>query len=214
MATLLRLLLPAMLLGLSPAAKAQLLDTIGGFLSQRPKVLLTLDSRGSFISNRNVSFWGAKVGLEHAGRVRYGLGYSLLATHVDGAPQADDLDPEGRLPTRFRMGYVSPFFSFTFFKRGHWEAAIPVQVGLGSGSVSRTDEAGKRHTLAKGFVFLYEPCMTVQYRFLRYFAVGLGWGYRLVFTPAELGQRLTAPIYLYGIKVYLGELVRDLQGGG
>lgn len=53
--------------------------------------------------------------------------------------------------------------------------------------------------------------MTVQYRFLRYFGVSAGWGFRLVLTNAELDETLSAPIYLFGLKVFLGDLWTDLQ---
>jgi hypothetical protein len=56
--------------------------------------------------------------------------------------------------------------------------------------------------------------MTVQYRFLNYFGVGAGWGFRLVVqTGDKLGENLNAPIYTLGVRVFLGDLWRDLRGG-
>jgi hypothetical protein len=59
-----------------------------------------------------------KVGLEHAGRVRYGIGYSFLLTPVEHEHEVEGL---GAVTTRLRLGYVTPYFSYTFFQRGHWE---------------------------------------------------------------------------------------------
>ena len=53
--------------------------------------------------------------------------------------------------------------------------------------------------------------MTVQYRFLKYFAIGGGWGFRLAIASAELDESLNAPIYLFGLKVFAGDLWRDVR---
>jgi hypothetical protein len=44
--------------------------------------------------------------------------------------------------------------------------------------------------------------------------VGAGWGFRLVVqTGDKLGENLNAPIYTLGVRVFLGDLWRDLRGG-
>jgi hypothetical protein len=190
-------------------ARAQLLDSIGLFLREPPRVSVALDARGSFISNENVRLLGIKAGLEHGGRVRYGIGYSFLITPVE---HQEDVEGVGSVTTRLKLGYVTPYFSYAFYQRGPWEVSIPVQMGIGGGRLVYDDAEGDRHTLKKAFVFLYEPAMTVQYRFLRYFGIGAGWGFRLAFTNAELDEGLNAPIYLFGLKVFMGDLWRDVQG--
>ena len=207
-----RLLLAIPLLLTSLCGRAQLVDSIGMFLQERPRFAAGLDTRGSFISNQNVRLLGVKAGLEHAGRVKYGIGYSFLRTPVEGEAVVIEEGAERTVTTKLRLGYFTPYFSYTFYQRGPWEMSIPVQIGLGSGSQVYDDLSGERRTLARSFVFLYEPAMTVQYRFLRYFAVGGGMGFRLVFTPADLDENFNAPIYLFGVKVYFGDLYRDLRG--
>ena len=63
--------------------KGQLLDSLKLFSQEPARLVVKLDSRGSFISNRNVRLMGVKVGLEHGGRLQYGIGYSFLATRVE-----------------------------------------------------------------------------------------------------------------------------------
>lgn len=200
-----------LLWALGASAHAQLIDSIGLFLREPPRFSVGLDTRGSFISNQNVRLMGVKVGLEHAGRVRYGIGYSFLITPVEHEQEVEGV---GTVTTRLRLGYVTPYFSYAFFQRGPWEVSIPVQVGIGGGSLVYDDAEGRKKKLKKAFVFLYEPAMTVQYRFFTYFAVGAGWGFRLAITNAELDESLNAPIYLFGLKVFVGDLWRDLRGEG
>ena len=202
-----------LLLSLAPAlVRAQLVDSIGLFLQEKPRFTVMLDTRGSFISNENVRLLGVKVGLEHAGRVKYGLGYSILATRIEGQAAVNEDGTTRTVGTRVRFGYITPFFSYAFFQRGPWEVSIPVQLGFGSGSLVYDDLEGTTRTLDRTFVFLYEPAMTVQYRFLKYLAIGGGLGFRLVVTSSSLNERLNAPIYLFGLKVYFGDLYRDLRG--
>lgn len=199
----------AVLLWVFPFALwAQLIDSIGLFLDEPRRFTASLDTRGSFISNQNVRLLGVKAGFEHAGRVRYGIGYSFLLTPVEKERQVDGL---GAVRTRLRLGYVTPYFSYAFFLRGHWEVSIPVQLGIGGGSLVYEGADGRRQRLKRAFVVLYEPAMTVQYRFLEYFALSGGWGFRLTMATAELDESLNAPIYLFGLKVFLGDLVRAVR---
>ncbi len=198
------------LLGLGVSAPAQLLDSIAAFAEEPPRFVARLDVRGGFISNRSVRFIGVKAGLEHARRFQYGIGYSLLypaerrSALIDGRP----------VEARLRMGYVAPYVDYAFYQRGPWEVRIPVQIGFGLGSLVHEEDDGTRRTIARTGLLLYEPAMTVQYRFLRYFAIGGGWGFRLVLqTGDDLGERLTAPVYLFGLRVFLGEFWRDARQG-
>ena len=190
---------------------AQLLDSIGMFLQEKPRLTVGLDSRGSFISNQNVRMMGVKVGLEHAGRVRYGIGYSFLRTPIERERQVVENGMTRTVTTRVRLGYVTPYFSYAFYQRGPWEVSIPVQVGIGGGSLVYDDLEGRTQKLKRAFVFLYEPAMTVQYRFLKYFAVGGGLGYRLAFTNASLDESLNAPVYILGVRVFFGDVYKDLR---
>ncbi|MCB9170510.1 MAG: hypothetical protein H6597_01375 [Flavobacteriales bacterium] len=178
----------------------------------KPRISVIVDTRGSFISNRSVRIMGAKVGLEHGGRVRYGVGYNFLLSPIERERTVDD---QGTVATtHLRFGYVAPYFGYTFLVKRHWEVSIPVQFGVGSGSLVYRDQAGDRRRLQRTTVMLYEPAMQVQYRLFKYAAIYLGWGFRLVMrTSASLHEQFTAPIYLLGLKVHFGDIYRDLRGG-
>jgi len=188
---------------------AQLLDSIALFLEEPPRPVLRLDMRGSFISNQNVRLMGVKLGLEHSRRFQYGIGYTFLFTPVHGEVDVEGLGPT---ETRLRVGYFTPYVDYAFYQRGPWEVRLPVQIGIGAGSVVYDDADGKTQKWARTGLITYEPAMTVQYRFLKYFAVGAGWGFRLVIqTGDKLGENLNAPIYTLGFKVFFEDLWRDME---
>ncbi len=204
-----RALLPLLFL-LPCTVRAQLLDSIGIFLQEPPRMAVKLDMRGSFVSNSNVRFIGFKLGLQHAKRFQYGIGYSMLLSPVEQQIPVGD----GTTTARLRLGYLTPYVDYAFYQRGRWEVRLPVQFGIGSGSVVYDDADGKKQRYARSGVLFYEPAMTVQYRFAKYFAVGGGWGYRLaLYTRNDLGESLTAPIYILGLRVFFEDIWRDVEAG-
>ncbi|MBK7084563.1 MAG: hypothetical protein IPH53_07805 [Flavobacteriales bacterium] len=198
-------------MALSAPLFAQRIDSIPDYLTAPPELIVKLDMRGSFIGNESVRFVGVKLGLEHASKVQYGVGYSFLFSTVEGTAEVEGL---GTVGTRLRFGYVTPYFDFAFYQKNNWELRIPVQFGIGSGSVVYEDADGRKRKLQRSGVFLYEPSMTVQYRFLNYFAIGGGWGYRLVLRSAPLADGLAAPVYTFGLRVFFGDLWRDIRPEG
>lgn len=189
-------------------ARPQLLDSIALFTQESPRPIIRLDMKGSFVSNHNVRMMGVKVGLQHARRFQYGVGYSFLFTPVVQDRYVHGL---GTRSSRLRMGYFNAYVDYAFYQRGPWEVRIPVQLGVGSGSVIYRDAMDRKQKLFRSGLIVYEPCMTVQYRFLKYFGVGAGWGYRLVIrTRHSLDERLTAPIYTFGLRIFFEEIYRDI----
>jgi hypothetical protein len=192
------------------ACTAQLLDSVASFLQEERQLVAKLDMRNSFVRNRNVSIFGAKVGFEHAGRFQYGIGYSMLLTPVE---RTRSLEGIGEVGTRLRMGYVSAYVDYAFYQRGRWEIRLPVQIGIGRGSVTYLDALGERQVLERSTLIIYEPAMTVQYRLFRYLGIGGGWGFRLaIHTSSDLGENLTAPIHTLGLRVFFAEIWKDLKG--
>lgn len=201
------LVLLVALWGCLPSA-AQLLDSIALFTAQEPRFVAKLDIRGSFIRNQNVRIMGAKVGLEHAGRFQYGIGYSFLFTPVQ---RQETLADVGATTLRLRVGYITPYVDYAFYQRGPWEVRLPVQIGIGGGSTIYRNAQGRKERYQRTGLLIYEPAMTVQYRFWKYFALSGGWGFRLAWqTGDNLGENLNAPIYSFGLRVFFGDLWRDL----
>ena len=191
-------------------ARTQLLDSIALFTREAPRPFIRLDMKGSFVSNHSARMVGVKLGLEHARRFQYGAGYSFLFSAVERERLVDGL---GMKDTRLRLGYLNAYVDYAFYQRGPWEVRIPVQIGVGRASVVYRDADDRTQVLFRSGVIIYEPCMTVQYRFLRYFGVGAGWGYRLVMrTRHSLDERLTAPIYTLGLRIFFEDIYRDMKG--
>jgi hypothetical protein len=113
---------------------------------------------------------------------------------------------------KVRVGYITPYVDYAFYQRGPWEVRLPVQIGIGAGSTVYTDAEGEKQQVDRTGLLIYEPAMTVQYRFLKYFGVGAGWGYRLVVQTGEkLGENLSAPIYIFGLRIFFDDIWKDVN---
>ncbi|MEZ4737886.1 MAG: hypothetical protein R2818_00635 [Flavobacteriales bacterium] len=133
--------------------KAQLLDSIALFTQERPRPVLRLDIRGSFVSNQNVRLMGAKIGLEHARRFQYGIGYTFLFTPVE---REEVVEGVGLTTVKLRVGYVTPYVDYAFYQRGPWEVRLPVQIRIGAGSTIYRNAEGRKEKLASTGLLIYE----------------------------------------------------------
>lgn len=76
-----------------------------------PHLIIGLDSRRSFIENRDVKFFGARVGVEFDRRWRVGVGWYGLVTPFERNFPVGDTSIRGRL----NFNYVAWFFEYVPF---------------------------------------------------------------------------------------------------
>lgn len=186
------------LIGLSqPAALG---DTLRFAFSQEPKLMGRFEARTSFITGQPVQVRGIQAGANFGDRVIIGLGYHWLQSRLTSIGEEGE---QQRLLFRF----VGPFFEYNFLHKERWLVSIPLRIGIGGSSVK--SDAG---TIDRGAVFLYEPAMSVEYQFLRYFGIGVGAGYRLMLVNNKaIDQNFNSPVYLFKFRVQLGKLYADMK---
>jgi len=198
---------------LSYGLKAQpvnLGDSLRHYLDQESKIMLRLDTRNSFITGRSARIRGIKAGVSYGDRLSFGIGYNWLKKGFD---QDYVLDPRTAIDTvssRLHFHFLSPFAEYVFYDRKGFSVAIPVQIGFGTSWLSYNDLAGNKAKTSRKFVMLYEPAMTIEQRFLKYFAAGFGIGYRLMLkNNSEVDARFSSPIYLIRLRLVFSELYKD-----
>ncbi len=159
-----------------------------------------MDARNSFVTASYSKVKGVKIGLSYHKVFKLGIGYSWMKT--DYYPERFDDS------TNLRLGYGNAFLEYTFFQTKHWQFEIPIQIGLGR--ISYNSPEGR--ILEKQWVPIWEPAMTFEYLFLRYFGVGVGAGYRLVIKPKNpIQEQFTSPIYIFKFKIYFGDIYNDAK---
>ena len=180
---------------------AQLFDSIRSSLDYKPKFLVKFDTRNSFISNQYAKIHGIKVGLSFNKTTNIGIGYHWMPN------RSIDFSFHNSKNVDLKFGYAVAFFEYNFYKSKHWSGEIPVQIGLGKAQYTDTDLAIIK---ASSWIIIYEPAMTVEYKFLRYFGLGGGVGFRLAIkSNQQIKESFTAPEYILRVKIYFGDIYKD-----
>jgi len=183
------------------AQRVNLSDSLYQVLQGSTTFVLKLDTRNSFVTGRSAQIWGVKTGVSFQKRLNLGVYFSWLRSRIEVPRTNDSEAPLDRLKF-FSFGV---FAEYSFYRKGPWEATIPVQLGLGKTYLS--DPARNRYM--EGSVMVYEPAMIVEYKILKLIAVGGGIGYRLMLIENnELGKRFTSPFYMVRLRLLPEEWVR------
>jgi len=198
----------------SPCAAAAT-DTTTTVNWRKPRFFFQFDGYNSFVANRGANCFGIKGGLEFGKQYRFGLGLYTLTSDIIETKVLNENDAKDALndtvKAQLKMTTVPLSFEYIFFNKGPWQLSVPVNLGLGSTYFSYLDKAKKQKHINKHFVMDTEVAVTAQYKFLRWFGVGAGLGYRLMLVdnPAR-NYNFNSPIYTVKLKLFLGEIYRSV----
>ena len=194
-----RIIITILFLSVSFFGNTQLFDSIQASFKHKPKPLLKLETRNSFITSKVVIVRGLKVGLSFNKTSRIGLSYNWLKRKTL-IVTADS--------STLKMNYISPFYEYTFYRDKHFTLAIPILIGFGNSKYVSKEGS----TYAKSFIMAYEPGMTFEYRFLRYLGIGTGVGLRLMLKDnPQIKEQLNSPVYIFKFKIYFDQIIEDLS---
>lgn len=186
-------------------ARAQLIDSIAKSFESRPSLYFNYGSQYSFISNQFAAVQNIKIGLDYGKTFKLGIGYNWLTKKF---PLRNRTVENLYSQCRLHVNYFTVFAEYTFFRNYHWEATIPAQIGFGWANYQRV--AGGVQSPNKFFI-AYEPVMTIQYRFWKYFGAGCGIGFRLItINRTVIQEQMFSPIVLIKSKLFVADLWRDI----
>lgn len=176
-------------------------------LSTNPALDVRFDTRHSFINQSGVKVFGFKLGLQYDNKLSIGVGYNQLFSPVETTRI------NGEVEERLELAFYnfSPYIEYIFYRDNKWEMSIPVQFGFGSSyyNVISNESVDK---VNQKFVISYEPAITFQYRFWRYFGIGAGVGYRFMIKPnPELSEKFTSPVYIFKSNIYFEDIWKDVM---
>jgi hypothetical protein len=179
------------------SAHAQLIDSIRNSFQYPPKPLFSLETRNAFITNQLVKVRSVKAGVSFNRTTKVGLTYNWLR---------DDVFSVNDTTKTVHLNYLAPFMEYVFFRNGRFTMSIPVRLGFGNAHYKTIDNEKTN----KEWIMVYEPAMQAEMRFLRYFGVGAGIGFRLMLkNNAILEEQFNSSIYTFGFKIYFDTLKED-----
>ncbi|MBL7943417.1 MAG: hypothetical protein JNM00_11650 [Flavobacteriales bacterium] len=189
---------------LAASQPVNLADSLQTIFADSPVFTARLDNRNTFIDGKSAATFGIKAGLTWRKSFTLGLGYHWLRDGTSLKVPSGDTT----LVRDVRMRYVALFAEYTFFRRGAWEAAVPVQIGIGTSFLAtengETPVAGTRATIA-----MYEPAMLIEYKVLNLIGLGGGLGYRLMLAGnRNIDLRFTAPVYMLRLRLIIPDAIK------
>jgi hypothetical protein len=181
------------------SVNGQLFDSIQTALKSAPKLDAKLSAHNAFVANSFVKVKGVKLGLNFNNVFKCGIGYSWMQPYTIESNNSTH---------SLHLNYGLLYLDYTFYQSHNWEMSIPIQIGYGMISYRNIN-----HKITnKAGILLYEPSMAFDYNFLRYFSVGIGYGYRIGIKSKEIiKEQFTSPIYTIRIKIKLGNVFNDLK---
>ena len=186
-------------------------DTIKPLLSGKTTIFFRFDNRYSFVSDSLSKVTGFKFGIDYNQRVRIGAGNHRLVSpftkkfYVDSSGVTID-----SVNAVLRMSYIAFFYEYVFMKSKKWEFSIPVQIGFGNSSYDYIYQ-NRAYKKQKNPVLVFETNIEGHYKVLRYLGIGGGTGLRLMLVKnKEIEENFNSPIYILKIKLFLGEIYKDI----
>lgn len=190
------------------ASNAQLMDSVRRDLQHKPVFHYKLDSRSAFIGNRNANIWGIKVGIGFNRNIKFGIGYNYLKSRLPAKENVVVPYTGTLMKARLRLRYLSFYTEYIYYRKNKWELSVPVQIGLGKTNYVSFLNPESNYQTPKHFIFLYEPCLSVNYRIIPFVAVGTEMGLRLaLFKNRQIKEQITAPIYVFRVSIYWSDMI-------
>ncbi|HET6992056.1 MAG TPA: hypothetical protein VFJ43_12060 [Bacteroidia bacterium] len=191
---------------------AQWADTLNRILHGKIYPAACFDSRNSFISSSRAHIWGVKIGVEFSEKLQGGIGYNRhdknLSKEIYFPDQWGNPDSTSAF---LHLSYFSFYIRYTYYKTKHWKFSVmPYQLGFGN-SKYKYEYRGNEMISGKRFVIIYEPGISVSYKFFQWLGAGADIGYRFMLrnNPA-IPENFNSPVYsFYGI-IYWGELYKKI----
>ncbi len=180
--------------------RGQLFDPIRESLKEKPTYDIRLSAHNAFVANQFAKVKGVKLGLSYNKIFKFGIGYSWMKSEISSFYLIDSVN--------LRLNYILAYVDYTFYQTKHWDFSLPIQMGIGLLDYKTNEKV----RMARSGVAFYEPSMAFDYKFLKYFSAGVGYGYRLAIKNREpINERFTSPIYTVRFKIEFGKMYKDVM---
>ncbi|MFC5271428.1 hypothetical protein [Adhaeribacter terreus] len=178
---------------------------------KKARFVFNFDTRYTLFDNGPIRVNGLKTGVEWHNKFRTGIGYYFLRNpFVTKFPGASADQPATEARVKFHYGAV--YGEYVLLRNAKWELSLPLQAGFGKLKNEHYTASGNLLRSKTEPLYLVEPSVAAHYKVWSWAGIGAGLGYRQM-----LGQQhretshLNAPIYYIKVKLFAGELYRQLR---
>ena len=156
-------------------------------------------------------FNGFKIGATVKDKYRLGIGIYGMQNWLQLQDRKFDpqVYPEATDTNFFNFTYVSLFFQPIWYKTKRWDISTPLQLGIGTIELSLRETSGLDVVYLRESIPLTTFSVVPQYKVLRWFAVGVGLGYRKSLSSRwEIKNAVNAHFWNVQFKLLIGEVYK------
>jgi hypothetical protein len=178
---------------------------------------LVFDNYYSFIGNKSADVWGFRAGIEWNQTWRFGAGYNKIRSDIVERKilSGEELSyaSNDTVKAQLFLTYFPVMAEYIFYRSDPWIISLPLQAGYGKSYFQYFDRDNDERKIFKRGVVVTQAGISAQYKIIRWVGVGAGLGYRLMLVNnPEIETKMNSPVFAIGIKLYLGEIVKSIQG--
>lgn len=178
---------------------------------------LRLDIRHSFVSDKPIIVNGFNAGISITPRHEVGLGVYWM-TNASRDKFATQVLNKGRIVNRedstsseSNLQFGSIFYRFSFFRNRWFDFSIPIEVGLGHIWTTTWNSKNQQTGGAVGnWIVPVQAGAYLEFKATRWLGAMTTAGYRITLPNTVAKQDYDGLYYSYGVKIYLGYIIRDL----
>lgn len=196
-----------MLLCFNISIKAQYLDTLKALMRSKPSIDARMETRISFYNNDYKKVTGLRLGLSFRRKLRLGIGYSWLDSKIsDKKIIKDEYGNNKAVEDVLKFGYICYYTDFVFHKTKHWQLSVPIQAGTGL-YWTQYRESGNLFKSNKKLLLIYEPGISVQYKFTRWCGIGMDICGRVALKNTSLiANKLNSVVFGFKYMIWFDQL--------
>ena len=174
----------------------------------RPRFIIGLDTRNSFIADNPVNIWGGNVGYAYGKTHALTLGFYFLQpdSYRRLLEKSRITAIIGRQPqyTGSQIYFASLMYQYNIINNRHWLIAVPTEIGGGVSNIFRKKvQTGERTgDFSRDLFIPLQLGLYVGWRATRYIGLSGQIGYRYTLVQTDIKQNYDGVYYSYGTTIY------------
>jgi hypothetical protein len=188
-------------------------------IKQKPNFVINADFRQTFVKNSPITIYGAYAGLRFKNKHLFSIGYYTLTDsskqkfRTQNQKQAAPTAPPQQVSGEVSLWFASLGYTRTIYNGNIFKIDIPIEIGIGEGSVGIYDADGKLLRLTSGNVFPLQAGISTTVKLTRWFGVHLQAGNREILGKSLFQNQYSGLYYTFGINLNFGTIYRDFVQG-
>lgn len=190
------------------APRRQGVDSLRASGRVRPRFVISLDTRNSFIADKPVNIWGGNLGFAYGKhhRITFGCYFLQPESYRQLLEKSRITAIIGKQPqyTGNQIYFGSFMYQYNIVNNRRFLVAVPSEIGGGVSNIFRKKVLTGERTggLGRDIFLPVQLGLYVEWRATRYIGLSGQFGYRYTLVQTDIKQNYDGTYYSYGTTIY------------